>query len=333
LGIAMRRRDFTKAVVGSVAAWPLAVHAQHGERMRRVGILMPFSPSDKEIQNRVQAFKEELRNRGWTAGANVQFDERWTTDNMDLIRAAATNLLELKPDVVVAVGGRVIPILMKMTSSIPIIIPGGTNPVERGWVKSLAQPGGNVTGFAIAELSIIGNMLQTLKEIAPNTSHAAMIYNPDNPEAGRFGRSFEDAAGSLAIQPTIAHVHGLADIEQVIKTVAEQPNGGLFFAPDLTVSAHSQQIVPIVAQHRLPSIYSERVFVNIGGLMSYGTDRVDLYRRVASYVDRVLRGEKPGDLPYQQPTKYELIINLKTAKAFGLTVPPSLLARADEVIE
>ncbi len=329
----MKRREFITLLGGAAAVWPLAARAQQGERMRRVGILMPFSPSDKEIQNRVQAFKEELRNRGWTAGANVQFDERWTTDNMDLIHAAATNLLELKPDVVVAVGGRVIPILMKMTSSIPIIIPGGTNPVERGWVKSLAQPGGNVTGFAIAELSIIGNMLQTLKEIAPNTSHAAMIYNPDNPEAGRFGRSFEDAAGSLAIQPTIAHVHGLADIEQVIKTVAEQSNGGLFFAPDLTVSAHSQQIVAIVAQHRVPSIYSERVFVNIGGLMSYGTDRVDLYRRTASYVDRVLRGENPGDLPYQQPTKYELIINLKTAKAFGLTVPPSLLARADEVIE
>jgi putative ABC transport system substrate-binding protein len=329
----MRRREFMSLVGGAAATWPLAARAQQDERMRRVGILMPFSPSDKEIQNRVQAFKEELRNRGWTAGANVQFDERWTTDNMDLIHAAATNLLELKPDVVVAVGGRVIPILMKITGSIPIIIPGGTNPVERGWVKSLAQPGGNVTGFAIAELSIIGNMLQTLKEIAPNTSHAAMIYNPDNPEAGRFGRSFEDAAGSLAIQPTIAHVHGLADIEQVIKTVAEQSNGGLFFAPDLTVSAHSQQIVAIVAQHRVPSIYSERVFVNIGGLMSYGTDRVDLYRRTASYVDRVLRGEKPGDLPYQQPTKYELIINLKTAKAFGLTVPPSLLACADEVIE
>ena len=159
--------------------------------MRRVGILMPFSPSDKEIQNRVQAFKEELRNRGWTAGVNVQFDERWTTDNMDLIRAAAANLLELKPDVVVAIGGRVIPILMKMTSSIPIIVPGGTSPVERGWVKSLAQPGGNVTGFSHLELSIIGKMLETLKEIAPNISHVAMIYNPDNPAAALFGRTIQ----------------------------------------------------------------------------------------------------------------------------------------------
>jgi putative ABC transport system substrate-binding protein len=176
-------------------------------------------------------------------------------------------------------------------------------------------------------------MLETLKEIAPDISHVAMIYNPDNPGAALFGRSFEEAARSLAIEPTIARVHGLADIERVIKTVAEQPNGGIFFAPDVTVSVHLEQIVPIVARHRLPSIHSERVFVKNGGLVYYGTDRADLYRRAASYVDRVLRGEKPGDLPYQQPTKYELVVNLKTAKALGLTVPPSLLARADEVIE
>ena len=294
---------------------------------------MPYSPSDKEYQDRVQAFKEELRNRGWTAGVNVQFDERWTMDNMDLIRAAARNLLELKPDVVVAVGGRVIPILMEMTSSIPIIVPGGTGPVERGWVKSLARPGGNVTGFSIFELSIIGKMLQTLKEIAPNISHVAMIYNPDNPGAASYDRLFEDAAGALAIQPTVAHVHGLADIEQVIKTVAERPNGGVFFPADLTVGGHLEQIVSLVARYGVPSIYSERLGVKIGGLVYYGTDRVDIFRRSASYVDRVLRGEKPGDLPYQQPTKYDLVINLKTAKALGLTIPPAVLARADAVIE
>jgi putative ABC transport system substrate-binding protein len=328
----MRRREFI-ALVGGAAVLALAARAQQGERMRRVGILMPFSPSDQEIQNRVQAFKAELKNRGWTAGANVQFDERWTTDNMDLIRAAAANLLELKPDAVVAIGGRVIPILMKMTSSIPIIVPGGISPVERGWVKSLARPGGNVTGFALFELSIISKMLETLKEIAPNISHVAMIYNPDNPAAALSDRPFEDAARSLAIEPTIARVHGLADIERVITTVAERPNGGVLLVPDVTVSVHLEQIAAIVAQHRLPSIHSERVFAKIGGLVYYGTDRVDLYRRAASYVDRVLRGEKPGDLPYQQPTKFELVVNLKTAKAIGVTVPPSLLVRADEVIE
>jgi putative ABC transport system substrate-binding protein len=329
----MQRREFITLLSGAAAAWPLVARAQQGERMRRVGILMPFSPSDQEIQNRVQAFKAELKNRGWTAGANVQFDERWTTDNMDLIRAAAANLLELKPDAVVAIGGRVIPILMKMTSSIPIIVPGGISPVERGWVKSLARPGGNVTGFALFELSIISKMLETLKEIAPNISHVAMIYNPDNPAAALSDRPFEDAARSLAIEPTIARVHGLADIERVITTVAERPNGGVLLVPDVTVSVHLEQIAAIVAQHRLPSIHSERVFAKIGGMVYYGTDRVDLYRRAASYVDRVLRGEKPGDLPYQQPAKFELVVNLKTAKAIGVTVPPSLLVRADEVIE
>ena len=224
----MRRREFIIFLSGAAAACPIIARAQQGERMRRVGILMPYSPSDKEIQSRVKAFKEELRNRGWTTGVNVQFDERWTTDNMDVIRAAATNLVELKPDVVFAIGGRVIPILMQLTSSIPIIVPGGTNPVERGWVKSVARPGGNVTGFAQAELSIIGNMLQTLKEIAPNISHVAMIYNPDNPAAAFFGRSFEDAARSLAIEPVIAHIHSLTDIERAIETVAARPNGGVF---------------------------------------------------------------------------------------------------------
>ena len=249
---------------------------------------MPFSPTDKEIQERVRTFKEELRKLGWTAGINVQFDERWTMDNMDLIRAAAANLLELKPDVVLAIGGRVIPILMKLTSSIPIIVPGGTSPVERGWVKSLARPGGNITGFSQSELSIIGKMLQTLKEIAPNLSHVAMIYNPDNPAAAFFGQSFKDAAGPLAIQPIIAHVHDLADIERVIKTSSERLNGGIFFAPDVTIGAHLEQIVAIVARYRVPSIYSEPLSVKIGGLVYYGTDRVDLYRRSASYADRVL---------------------------------------------
>jgi putative tryptophan/tyrosine transport system substrate-binding protein len=188
-------------------------------------------------------------------------------------------------------------------------------------------------GLPFFELSIISKMLETLKEIAPNISHVAMIYNPDNPAAALSDRPFEDAARSLAIEPTIARVHGLADIERVITTVAERPNGGVLLVPDVTVSVHLEQIAAIVAQHRLPSIHSERVFAKIGGLVYYGTDRVDLYRRAASYVDRVLRGEKPGDLPYQQPTKFELVVNLKTAKAIGVTVPPSLLVRADEVIE
>ena len=285
------------------------------------------------MQTRVQALREELRNRGWTAGGNVQFDERWTSDNMDLIRAAAANLLELKPDVVVAVGGRVIPVIMQLTRSIPIIVPGGSNPVQRGWAESLARPGGNVTGFSGSELSIVGKMLQTLKEIAPSISRVAMIYNPDNPGAALVVRSFEASAGPLAVQPIITRVHGLADIERAIATLAEQPGSGIFFPGDLTVQGFSEQTVAVVARHHLPAIYSERAFMTIGGLVYYGADRVDLFRRAASYVDRVLRGEKAGDLPYQLPTKYELVIHLKTAKALGLEVPPKLLFTADEVIE
>ena len=328
----MRRRDFI-TLIGGAAAWPVAAWAQPSDRLRRVGILMPYPPSNMVMQTRVQALREELRNRGWTAGGNVQFDERWTSDNMDLIRAAAANLLELKPDVVVAVGGRVIPVLMQLTRSIPIIVPGGSNPVQRGWAESLARPGGNVTGFSGSELSIVGKMLQTLKEIAPSISRVAMIYNPDNPGAALVARSFEASARPLAVQPIITRVHGLADIERAIATLAEQPGSGIFFPGDLTVQGLSEQTVAIVARHHLPAIYSERAFVTIGGLVYYGADRIDLFRRAASYVDRVLRGEKAGDLPYQLPTKYELVINLKTAKALGLEVPPKLLFTADEVIE
>jgi putative tryptophan/tyrosine transport system substrate-binding protein len=328
----MRRREFG-AFLGGAAAWPLAARAQPSDRLRRVGILMPYPPSNMVMQTRVQALREELRNRGWTAGGNVQFDERWTSDNMDLIRAAAANLLELKPDVVVAVGGRVIPVLMQLTRSIPIIVPGGSNPVQRGWAESLARPGGNVTGFSGSELSIVGKMLQTLKEIAPSISRVAMIYNPDNPGAALVARSFEASAGPLAVQPIITRVHGLADIDRAIATLAEQPGSGIFFPGDLTVQGLSEQTVAIVARHHLPAIYSERAFVTIGGLVYYGADRIDLFRRAASYVDRILRGEKAGDLPYQLPTKYELVINLKTAKALGLEVPPKLLFTADEVIE
>jgi ABC-type uncharacterized transport system substrate-binding protein len=294
---------------------------------------MPFPPTNAEMQARVRAFREELRKRGWAAGVNAQFDERWTSDNMDLIRSAATNLVELNPDAILAIGGRVIPILMELTRSIPIVTPGGSDPVERGYVKSLARPGGNVTGFATMELSVISKMLQTLKEIAPSVAHVSMIYNPDNPVGALFARSFKSAAGPLGVEPTIAHIHGLAEIERAVAAAAAQPNGGIFVPQDVTITGFIEQTVATIARHRLPAIYSERVFVTSGGLVYYGTDRIELYRGAASYVDRILRGEKAGDLPFQQPTKYDLVINLKTAKALGLTIPPNLLFTADEVIE
>ena len=328
----MRRRTFLGILGGAVVSCPLAVRAQ-SERVRRIGILMPFPPTNADVQARVRAFKDELRKRGWAASVNVQFDERWTGDNMDLIRSAATNLVDLNPDVILAVGGRVIPILMGLTPSIPIVNPGGTDPVGRGYAESLARPGRNVTGFAIMELSVVSKMLQTLKEIAPNITHISMIYNPDNTAGDLYARSFQSAAGLLGLEPVVVHIRGLADIERAAMAAAAQPNSGIFLPPDVTFNALVEQTVAAFARHRLPALYSERDFVTKGGLVFYGTDRIELYRGAASYVDRILRGEKPSDLPYQQPTKYELVINLQTAKALGLTIPPKLLFTADEVIE
>jgi putative tryptophan/tyrosine transport system substrate-binding protein len=329
----MRRRDFVKVIAGVTATWPLVARAQPGERVRRIGILMPYAPTDMEVQARVRVFQEELRKKGWARGVNVQFDERWTTDNMDLIRAAAANLAELQPDAILAVGGRVIPVLMQATGTVPIVLPGAPEPVERGWIKSLARPGGNVTGFASLELSVIGKMLQTLKELAPSITRVAMLYNPDNVAAAVYVHAFEAAAPPLGVQAIISPIHGLADIDRVVVAVAAQPNGGIFAAPDVTISSLMKEIVALITRHRLPAIYSERFAIAHGGLAFYGVDRIELYRGAASYVDRILRGEKPSDLPYQQPTKYELVINRKAATALGLEIPPRLLFTADEVIE
>ena len=329
----MRRREFIAGLGGAAATWPLAARAQQGERVRRIGILMPYPPANAEAQAQVRAFREELRKRSWAPGVNAQFDERWTGDNMDLIRSAASNLVELNSDAILATGGRVIPILMELTRSIPIVVPGDSEPVARGYAETLARPGGNVTGFSTMELSIIGKMLQTLKEIAPHVARVSIIYNSDNPGGAFYARAFESAAGPLGVEPAIVHIHGLADIERAVAAAAAQPNGGLLIPLDLTIRAFVEQTVAATMRHRLPAIYPERGFVTSGGLVSYGTDRTDLFRRCASYVDRILRGEKAGDLPYQQPTKYDLVINLKTAKALGLTIPPKLLFTADEVIE
>jgi putative tryptophan/tyrosine transport system substrate-binding protein len=329
----MKRREFITLLGGAAAAWPLAAHAQQPDRMRRVGILMPYAPTDIEVQTRVRAFREELRKKGWAKGVNVQFDERWTTDNMDLVRAAAANLADLQPDAILAVGGRVIPILMQATGTVPIVVPGSPEPVERGWIKSLARPGGNVTGFASLEHSVIGKMLQTLKELAPSITRVAMLYNPDNVGATLYVRTFEAAAPPLGVLAILAPIHGLADVERAVVAMAAQPNGGIFAAPDVTISSLMKEVVALITRHRLPAIYSERFAIAHGGLAFYGVDRIELYRGAASYVDRILRGEKPGDLPYQQPTKYELVINRKAATALGLEIPPRLLFTADEVIE
>jgi putative ABC transport system substrate-binding protein len=328
----VRRREFIGLVAGATA-WPLAVRAQQPQRMRQIGILMPYPPGNTQTSERVRAFREELRKLGWASNITAQFDERWTGDNMDLIRSAAGDLVKSDPDAILATGARVIPVLMELTRSIPIVVVGGTDPVARGYAETLAHPGRNVTGFATRELSVFGKMLQILKDVAPQVSRISVMYNPDNPATALYAPEFESAAGPLGIEWRFVHVRGLADIERAVAATAQQPNGGIVASGDVTINALREQTVAVIARHRVPAIYSERDFPTSGGLVSYGTDRFDLFRRAASYVDRILRGEKPGDLPFQQPIKYELVINLKTAKALGLEVPPMVLARADEVIE
>jgi putative ABC transport system substrate-binding protein len=330
----MQRREFITLLGGAAAAWPLAARAQQDARIRRVAILLAYPPTDLEWQARVQALRDELAKLGWTRDRNVQFDVRWTTDNMDLVRANAANIVELKPDVIVTIGGRVVPIFIQMTRSIPIVIPGFPDPVAVGWIDSLARPGGNITGFTTYDqYLVLGKLLGLLKQIAPGMSRTAIVHNPDNASGEPALRMIEGFARSLAIEPILAPIHGIADIDRALASVAQQGNGGVFFPGDLTTGQLREQITVLVAQHRLPAAYTDRVFVTSGGLVSYDADRLDIFRRSASYVDRILRGEKPGELPFQQPTRYQLTINLKTAKAMGLDIPVQLLALADEVIE
>jgi len=328
----VKRREFI-TLLGGVAAWPLAARAQQGERVRRIGILMPYPKGDPEMGIRVRAFREELGKLGWTDGANVQFDERWTADHMDRVWAEAASLIASNPDAILATGGRVIPVLVQLSRSIPIVIPGASDPLGVGWATSLARPGRNITGFTSFEVSIYGKTLALLKQIAPAITHVAFIYNPDNPNTVIYKRTVEDAAGPLAVESIAVPIHGFAEIDRAVAALADRQNSGVLFPGDLTTIALRDEIVALIARQRLPAIYSDPAFMRAGGLAFYGPDRIDLYRRSAGYVDRILRGEKAGDLPFQQPTKYQFIINIKAAKALGLDVPATLLARADEVIE
>ena len=328
----MKRRQFIM-LFGGAAAWPLAARAQQGERIRRIGILTPYPKGDPEMGIRVRAFREELGRLGWTDGANVQFDERWTADHMDRVWAEAASLIASNPDAILATGGRVIPVLVQLSRSIPIVIPGASDPLGVGWATSLARPGRNITGFTSFEVSIYGKTLALLKQIAPAITHVAFIYNPDNPNTVIYKRTVEDAAGPLAVESIAVPIHGFAEIDRAVAALADRQNSGVLFPGDLTTIALRDEIVALIARQRLPAIYSDPAFMRAGGLAFYGPDRIDLYRRSAGYVDRILRGEKAGDLPFQQPTKYQFIINIKAAKALGLELSPTLLALADEVIE
>jgi putative tryptophan/tyrosine transport system substrate-binding protein len=327
------RRQFITLLGGAAVAWPLAARAQQSRQMRQIGILMPYPKSDAEYQSYVRAFRQELARLGWSEGGNVQFDERWSTGDMDMVRADAANLVELNPNVIVIVGDRVIPVLTKLTRSIPIVVALTTDPIASGAVESLARPGRNVTGFSLIEFSIFGKMLETLKRLAPGISRVGMMYNPDNPVGAASLRALEMVAEPLAVQPINLPIHDLADIERAIASLAEQSNGGVLIPPDVTVQSLRTQVSALLARYRVPAISTYSALTAAGGLVSYGPDRTALFRQSASYVDRILRGEKPGDLPFQQPTMYRLVINLKAAKALGLTVPDTLLVAADEVIE
>jgi ABC-type uncharacterized transport system substrate-binding protein len=330
----MKRRGFITLLGGGAAAWPLAARGQQRERIRRVGVLMPFTADDAEGQARLLAFAQGLQQLGWAVGGNLRIDTRWSAGDAEPNRTYAAELLALTPDVILAVGGAVVPSLLQATRTVPIVFTGTPDPVGAGFVESLARPGGNVTGFTpFLEFGISAKWLELLKEIAPHVTRAAVIRDPALATGvGQLG-AIQSVAPSLGVELRPLGVRDAGEIERAITGFARSPNGGLIVTGSTLVVVHRNLIVTLAARHKLPAVYYERMFAAAGGLISYGPDQIDQYRQAAGYVDRILRGEKPADLPVQAPTKYDLVLNLKTAKAMGLTVPETLLARADEVIE
>jgi len=330
----MKRRAFI-TFLGGAAAWPLAARAQQPERMRRIGVLMNLAAADPESTARVTAFAQGLQESGWTIGRNVQIDTRWAAADADLFRRYAAELVALAPDIILilAGGGAVVPSLLQATRAIPIVFTQTPDPVGAGFVESLARPGGNVTGFMLYEYGIGAKWLELLKEIAPHVTRAAVIRDAAIASGiGQWG-AIQTAAPSFGVELRPVDVRDASEIERAIAAFARSPNGGLIVAASTLAVVHRDLIVTLAARHKLPAVYPSRFFVRSGGLIFYGPDSVEPHRRAAGCVDRILKGEKPADLPVQAPTKYELVINLKTAKALGLEVPPTLLARADEVIE
>jgi putative ABC transport system substrate-binding protein len=328
----MRRRDFL-GVLGGAAAWPLAVRAQQADGMRRIGVLLPANASDMKFQIQVQAFEQELKKFGWMIGRNVQIETRWATANDAEIRRNAAELVAIKPDVILAHGSSTVGPMQQATQTIPIVFPVAGDPVAAGFVESLARPGGNITGFSTFEYSIGAKWLELLKQIAPRLTQAAVLQQPGLPAVlGQFG-AIQSAAPSLGVEVKPINVHDAASIESGVATFARGANGGMIVTGGALPQRHRDLIIDLAARHKLPTVYFERSFVSAGGLVSYGANETDQYRLAAGYVDRILRGEKPADLPVQAPTKYELVVNLKTAKTLGLTIPQTVLAIADEVIE
>jgi putative ABC transport system substrate-binding protein len=329
----MRRREFIGLIGGAAAAWPRAARAQQSDHIRRVGILINDHENDADVQAQLIAFKQELDRLTWSDGRNVRFDIRFSQGDLDQMQELAKAMIASQPDVILVHTTPFVAAVQKETRMVPVVFVNASDPVGSGFVASLPRPGGNITGLLLYEDSIVGKWLEMLKEIAPRTERVAFIANPKVSTYDYFLKVAKQVAQSLAIELVPSPVDTPADIQRAVESIARTPNAGLLFPANVASNANRGLIIALAAQYRLPAVYAFRYITANGGLMSYGVDQTDLFRRAASYVDRILRGEKPADLPVQAPTKFETVVNLKTAKALGLTVPPGLLVGADEVIE
>jgi putative ABC transport system substrate-binding protein len=327
----MRRREFITLLGGAAAAWPLAARAQQPERVRHIGVLLATAADDAEHQAWVAAFHQGLALSGWIIGRNVRIDTRWATVNAAELRRHAAELAALAPDVILASGASAVGAVLQATRTVPVVFPVLGDPVAAGFVDSLARPGGNATGFMIFEYSLAGKWLELLKQIAPDVTRVAVLRDPSQAGTSQF-TAIQTVAPSLRMEVNPVNVRDAGEIERAVAAFARSPNGGLIVTSG-PATLHRDLIVTLAAQHKLPAVYFERSFVAAGGLISYGPDFVDQFRKAAGYVDRILKGEKPADLPVQAPTKYETVLNMKTAKALGLDVPATVLVRANEVIE
>jgi putative tryptophan/tyrosine transport system substrate-binding protein len=330
----MKRREFILALGGAAASAPFAARAQHAERMRRIGVLMAYAETDREAQLRVATLVEELGKLGWREGGNIRIDTRWATDNVEKIGPSAQELVASQPDLIVSSATLTTAALLKVTRTLPIVFATVADPVGSGFVASLPHPGGNATGFTNLEGSMAGKWVELLKEIAPHVKRAALLVNQATaPFTEVYISPFKAAAAALGVEPIVAPIRDTFELESAISAHAAAPDGGLVVMPGSFFASRSAELTALAIRHRLPSVYPFRNFAELGGLLSYGNDQADNYRRAAAYVDRILKGARPGDLPVQAPVKFELTINLKTARPLGLDVPPSLLQRADTVIE
>ena len=331
----MRRREFIALLGGAAFGWPLAARAQQPEKMRRIGVLMGTLENSRDGQAQAEALRKGLEQLGWMDGRNARFHYRWLWGDAGEARPLAKELIALQPDVLVTHGTPISVAALQETRTVPIVFVQVADPVNVGLVTSFAHPGGNATGFMNMDPSMGGKWLEVLKDFLPQIRRVVFMFNPDTaPARGRYYLpAFEASAASLAVEPIVAAVHSTAEIEKVIAELARQPDDGLIITPDLFLATHRPLIIELAAHHRVPTIYISRLHTQTGGLISYGSDSVDIFARAASYVDRILKGEKPSDLPVQSPTKFQLVVNLNTAKAMGLTVDRGFLLRADEVIE